>query len=547
MTNEELIEELQKGYDLLRENYEKENAGLKQELQELNRVKDKERSDDEYTMHLATIVKFSEDAIISKSLEGNIKSWNNGAEKIFGYTAEEAIGKHISLIIPEGYITEEKLILEKIKNSEVIKHYETVRVKKNGEQFFVSLTVSPLKDKEGKIVGVSKIVRDISSRKSAEELLNITMKNLERSNKELGQFAYVASHDLQEPLRMISSYVQLFSNRYKDKLDNDARDFIHYIVDGAVRMQNLINNLLEFSRLNTSKNPMMLCDCNSVMDKVRENIVMWNEDKKIMISSDVLPNVIAFEKQMEQLFQNLISNGIKYNTSALPMVHIAATEGNSEWRFSVTDNGIGIESKYHESIFGMFQRLHSREEYSGTGIGLAICRKIVEIHGGRIWLESEPGKGSVFYFTLPKIIEESKVTFKKDVINKRSFDWHGKTILIAEDFGFNFEILNAIFQETGIDIIHAVNGIDAVDKLQKHPETDVILMDIRMPKMDGIEATQSIRQFNKTIPVIIQSALMDKEDSEKAIAAGCTDYLMKPIDKELMFAMIDSFMTKDQK
>ena len=414
-------------------------------------------------------------------------------------------------------------------------------MKKNGEQFFVSLTVSPLKDKDEKIIGVSKIVRDITPHKNAEILLNTTIKNLERSNKALEQFAYTASHDLQEPLRMVTSYTQLLSKRYKDKLDKDAQDFIQYAVDGAARMHNFINNLLEFSRLNTSKSPMMVCDCNVVLEKVRKNMTLFINEANAIITSDGLPKVLAFELQLEQLFRNLISNGIKYNKSSQPAVHISAKEEINEWKFCVKDNGIGIDAKYHERVFGMFQRLHSTEDYSGTGIGLAICRKIVELHGGSIWLESEADKGSSFYFTIPKIAEELKVAFTSNIVSKESYNWQGKTILIAEDYGFNFEILKAIFQETGITIIHAFDGQDAVNKFKVHDEINVILMDIRMPKMDGIEATFCIRQINKTVPILIQSALMDKDDSEKAIAAGCSDYLMKPIDKAMMFAMIDSF------
>jgi PAS domain S-box-containing protein len=225
---------------------------------------------------------------------------------------------------------------------------------------------------------------------------------LERSNKELEQFAYIASHDLQEPLRMISSYTQLLSRRYKGRLDSDADDFIEYATGGAERMQKLINDLLEYSRLNTRKSPMALVNCHQVLGYVRSNLSIMLEDEHAVLTCDELPVVVGDETQLVQLFQNLISNAVKYHREIPPHVHVSAKELENEWVFSVRDNGIGIQSEFFERIFGIFQRLHSRYEYSGTGIGLAICKKIVERHGGTIWLESVPGEGSTFYFSLSK-------------------------------------------------------------------------------------------------------------------------------------------------
>lgn len=229
------------------------------------------------------------------------------------------------------------------------------------------------------------------------------LRELERSNKELEQFAYVASHDLQEPLRMVSSYTQLLAERYEDQLDDKARKFIDYAVDGAVRMQRLINDLLAYSRLNTQGKTIDTVDSNAVLDDALRNLTAAIEENRAIVIKDDLPKVVrADATQLNQLFQNLIGNAIKFRGADLPRVHISAFDLDGEWCFSVQDNGIGIEAQYAQKVFAIFQRLHTRQEYPGTGIGLAICNRIVERHGGKMWFESEPGLGSTFHFTLPK-------------------------------------------------------------------------------------------------------------------------------------------------
>src|SRR6266571_5329072 len=224
---------------------------------------------------------------------------------------------------------------------------------------------------------------------------------LEHSNRELEQFAYVASHDLQEPLRMVSSYTQLLERRYGDKLDDKAREFIGYAVDGAVRMQRLINDLLEFSRVSTRGKALQPVDVTRVLGTVRANLSVAIQDAGALVTNDALPTVMADETQLVQLLQNLIGNAIKFRGRERPHVHVGAQATATEWVFAVRDNGIGIAPEYFERIFVIFQRLHARDEYPGTGIGLAVCRRILDRHGGRIWVESEPGRGSTFYFALP--------------------------------------------------------------------------------------------------------------------------------------------------
>lgn len=235
----------------------------------------------------------------------------------------------------------------------------------------------------------------------SQQALKDSVADLSRSNSDLQQFAYVASHDLQEPLRMVASYVQLLAKRYRGQLDSDADEFIAYAVDGAKRMQHLINDLLAYSRVTSQGHVFEPVDCNGVLEEVLNNVRVAVEESRAVVTHDPLPTVMADERQLVQLFQNLIANAIKFHGKEPPIVHLSAEQQSGEWLFSVRDHGIGMDAQYAERIFVIFQRLHDREEYPGTGIGLAICKKIVERHGGKIWVVSETGQGATFYFTLP--------------------------------------------------------------------------------------------------------------------------------------------------
>ena len=242
--------------------------------------------------------------------------------------------------------------------------------------------------------------QEISNRQRAEAALLKSNQELARSNAELEQFAYVASHDLQAPLATIASYAQLLEKRYKDQLDSQASKFIGNIVQGCTRMQTLIDDLLEYSRVGRSQKPFQLTDCNHAVQQVIANLQGAIHNAQAVITYSELPAVMGDFSQLVQLFQNLLGNAIKYRHDAPPQVHITACKQEENWLFSVSDNGIGIAPQHQERIFQIFQRLHTQREYSGTGIGLAICQKIVERHGGCIWVESEPGQGSTFHFTL---------------------------------------------------------------------------------------------------------------------------------------------------
>ncbi len=255
------------------------------------------------------------------------------------------------------------------------------------------------RDKDGEPIRLIGTHTDISKQQEM-------MEKLEQSNKELEQFAYVASHDLQEPLRMVSSYTQLLEKRYKDQLDDDARDFIRFAVDGANRMQRLIQDLLTYSRITTRGKEPEPISSHSILGHALANLSETIRETGAIVTNDNLPFVMGDQSQLVMLFQNLISNGIKFNGEESPRVHISVRGQGDMAEFGVRDNGIGMNSEYLDRIFVIFKRLHTRSEYPGTGIGLAVCKRIVERLGGRIWVESEPGEGSTFYFTLPLAHEQ---------------------------------------------------------------------------------------------------------------------------------------------
>jgi len=342
------------------------------------------------------------DAMVVVNQGGEIVLLNLQAEKQFGYRRNELLGQKVTNIIPEGFA--ERLIADGLRSAEdalaqqIGTGIELSGRRKDRTEFPIELMLSPLGSAEGTLVTAA--IRDISVRNAASADLLHKVEELNRSNEELGQFAYIASHDLQEPLRMVASYTQLLSRRYVGKLDSDADEFIAFAVDGATRMQRLIQDLLAYSRVGTKGKDLLSTSSEDALRHALSNLRGAIEESGAVVTHDPLPEVMADEMQLVQLFQNLVGNAIKYQNPGIPKIHIAALNGGKQYRFSVQDNGLGIDPQYFERIFGMFQRLHKREEFAGTGIGLAICKKIVERHGGQISVESQPGIGSTFRFAL---------------------------------------------------------------------------------------------------------------------------------------------------
>jgi PAS domain S-box-containing protein len=343
------------------------------------------------------------DAMVVVNQGGDIVLLNLQAEKQFGYRRDELLGQKVTNIIPDGFA--ERLIADGLRSAEdalaqqIGTGIELVARRKDGSEFPIELMLSPLRSAEGTLVTAA--IRDITASRTAAANLLQKVEELKRSNEDLEQFASIASHDLQEPLRMVASYTQLLSRRYKGRLDSDADEFIAFAVDGASRMQRLIQDLLAYSRVGTRGSNLLDISSEDALRQALLNLRGAIEESGALVTHEPLPTVSADETQLIQLFQNLVGNAIKYHRPGVPKIHIAAARSSGKkWTFSVQDNGLGIEPQYFEKIFGMFQRLHKREAFAGTGIGLAICKKIVEQHGGRISVDSKPGHGSTFRFAL---------------------------------------------------------------------------------------------------------------------------------------------------
>lgn len=328
---------------------------------------------------------------------------NQAFLELTGYDMDDVIGHNCRFL--QGEDTDQDTIAEL---RDAVKYSKSVRVtlknyKKDGTPFWNDLLMSPITDASGKTTHFLGMQLDITERIETQNSLRAKTAELEASNKELEQFTYATSHDLQEPLRMISSYLQLITKRYGDKLDNDGHTFLGYATEGAERMQTLIYDLLSLSKITTTKDSFKQIAMEQVVERALFNLKLVIEESHADIRIETLPEVRVDVVQMTQLFQNLISNAIKYRQPDVrPIVTISAQEQRDRYVFSVSDNGIGIPKKQFKRIFFVFQRLHTHAEYEGTGIGLAICGKIVDRHGGTIWVESEEGKGSTFKFSLPK-------------------------------------------------------------------------------------------------------------------------------------------------
>ncbi|HZG42276.1 MAG TPA: ATP-binding protein, partial [Longimicrobium sp.] len=352
----------------------------------------------------AGIISISSDAIVSIDEDQRIVFYNQGAEQTFGYTAEQVMGERVEMLIPEPHRADHAARVREFGDSPVVARRMGERgqisgCRWSGEVFPADASISKL-EVDGKRLYTA-VLRDVTERVRAEDALARQAQELARSNADLEQFAYVASHDLQEPLRMVASYTQLLARRYRDKLDDDAHEFIGYAVDGVTRMQALIGDLLAYSRVGKGGGPVERADLEAVFQRTLDVLRTAIEESGAQVTSGPLPTVAADPVQMGQVLQNLVGNGLKFRGAEPPRVHVSAERRGDGWLVSVRDNGIGIAPEYAQRIFVIFQRLHTRAEYAGTGIGLAICKKIVERHGGRIWVESAEGQGSTFYFTLP--------------------------------------------------------------------------------------------------------------------------------------------------
>ena len=354
---------------------------------------------------LRSVIDTSLDCIVTIDSDGRLVEFNPAAEATFGYRRDAVIGRELAeLIVPpqhrDAHRNGLRRYLETGEGQALNRRLELTAMREDGTELPVELAITVVRT-QGKPLFTG-YLRDITARKDAERQLAERTADLERSNAELQQFAYVASHDLQEPLRMITSYLGLLKKRFAKDISPDAEEFIGFAVDGAGRMQRLIKDLLEYSRVGTRGKEFQPTDLNVVLDEALANLKTRIDETGARVTRDTMPYLPVDDSQMMRLFQNLVGNALKYRAPDVgPVVHVGARKSNDGWILSVRDNGIGIEAKHFERIFMVFQRLHGRKDFEGTGIGLAVCKKIVERHGGRIWVESEPGQGSTFLFRLP--------------------------------------------------------------------------------------------------------------------------------------------------
>lgn len=370
--------------------------------------------------YLARLTENTSDAIISADLNGYIRSWNRAACRIFGFEPEEAIGRFGPEVTGSGVTKEQVQFLRRQLEEKEEVTMEMSQYHKSGKVVYSLASTSALRNAKGEVEGFVTIVKDITDRRILEEKLQVfnqelsrqveektatlmrLNEQLERTNHDLEQFAYVASHDLQEPLRTIRSFLQLIEKKYGSQLDEEGRKYISYAVDGAGRMKQLVSDLLNFSRLGTRGLRYELVDMEKLVYQVLDGLERRINETGAIVNVGKLPVVKCDKSQMQQVFQNLVSNALKYHRlGILPEVELGCREEGGIHEFFVRDNGIGIQSSDHQSIFQLFHRLHSEKEYPGSGMGLAICKKVVELHGGHMRVESNPGEGTTFYFTLP--------------------------------------------------------------------------------------------------------------------------------------------------
>jgi len=363
-----------------------------------------QKESDEKDRFKAKLLSTIGQAAISTNLDGVITYWNKAAEHLYGWKAKEAIGKNIMQLTPLHTNKEEAhQIMEVLKKGQVWSGEFEVR-KKDGTNFFALISNSPIYDENKTLSGIIGISSDNTEKIKNQELIQQYTKELERSNEELEQFAFIASHDLQEPLRMVSSFMDQLTRKYGDQLDEKAHQYIHFATDGAKRMKQIILDLLAYSRASGAKEGKEEVDLNEILSEfklLRRSII---SEHSATITSNHLPTLYVPKAAITQIFHCFLDNALKYsNSETAPIIEVKNTENENEWEFSIKDNGIGIDPQFYNKIFVMFQRLHNKDDYAGTGIGLSIAKRHIEFLGGKIWLNSTPGEGTIFYFTIPKI------------------------------------------------------------------------------------------------------------------------------------------------
>jgi PAS domain S-box-containing protein len=362
------------------------------------------RKAEEQRFQLAAIVDSSEDAIIGNHLDGTILSWNRGATALFGYTAAEAVGRSIALLLPPGREGEEPDVVAKIRQGERVQPFETVRRRKDGRDVDVSVTISAIHDARGSVVGASRVARDISQRKRAEEALAQARDATEAANRELESFSYSVAHDLRAPLRGIDGFSQVLLEDYAGCLDDEGRGYLGRVRESAQRMAQLIDSLLNLARVTRNELRREVVDLGALAQSVAEQLRAANSERSLEFVIEAGLEVEGDPRLLTVVLENLLSNAVKFTRDQPhPRIELACDKTRAEAVFSISDNGAGFDMRFSSKLFGVFQRLHAPSEFEGTGIGLATVQRIIHRHGGRIWAEGKVGSGANFSFTLGKV------------------------------------------------------------------------------------------------------------------------------------------------
>ncbi|MDX2107340.1 MAG: response regulator [Candidatus Melainabacteria bacterium] len=486
------------------------------------------------------------DAFFSMDGDWCITDWNALAEKTFGWNLNEIQGKNFSLILPtylrRPFLKRIKEKLSGIPGDVSRVQGEVLATNRSGFEFPISYVIFKIKNDDTYMYCA--FVHDITEKRNAkEELENLVQERtvkLTQSNEQLRQFAKIASHDLQEPLRSIQGFVSLLSENIKGKIDSESDEYLDFIENSSKRMQELVKSILQHSEIKTFTDEIFVTDCNSVIEEVVRNLKDTIKETHTHLEIHPLPEVGVERGQMVQLFQNLISNAIKYQSDEKPCIQISAEKIIDKWLFSVRDKSIGIDPSNYNKIFDMFSRLHGGARYPGTGMGLAICKKIVNSYEGSIWVESKLGEGSIFFFTLP--------TAKKPA---EKLDTTEIEILLVEDSPADVKLAQEALRRSGLRYkLNVVNdGLEALNYLQRvkvasgHSLPSIILLDLNMPNMNGHQVLNEIKDDPalKNIPVILLTVSDRAEDIDEALSLKMNYYVPKPVTAKKISTLIKSF------
>lgn len=543
-----------------------------------NRIKNEEEA-----RELASLVENTEDAIIGKNLKGIITSWNKGAEKIYGYKKEETIGKHISIIIPEEKVDDFYQIMKKIKNGDKVKGFESIRKKKDGKIIDVSITVSPIYDLEGNLIGASNITRDITDNKkiekelrdkyeeisalyeelmATEEELRTNYQELEKAkeeadkaNKAKSEFLANMSHEIRTPMNGIIGLIDLIE---LTKLNNHQKEYLDMLRYSSRLLLGILNSVLDISKIESGKFELNLKPFNlkKTLDRITKELSIACNNKSLEVFYYIDPyisfDLIGDEIRLNQVLINLINNAIKFTEKGQIIFKVKKLDSSNNkltLEFSVQDTGIGIKEEFKNDIFKKFvqQDMTYTKKYDGTGLGLAISRDIAKLMNGDIWFDSVENKGSTFYFTAEFLLDYTKDTYgeKFGLLDNKITLNKIKKILIVEDNEINMKIACEMIERLGYRFECAYNGKQALEILKESP-FDLILMDIQMPELNGYDATKIIRKgeigTQKHIHIIAMTAYSMNGDRETCIEMGMDDYISKPFDVNTLRNVILKFI-----